>query len=191
MHTTSPAPTSGVESCCECPVDGFNPSSLPSLYLSIIVLFLLPIPSPNVGGAVNDGGRKAKCAGGGSGCSCVVWRGRSGVRIASAIVLPPCDSPASLGEGGGVSGINCKLSSSSTAPCALSLARSARSASSAPVRPRASALPWLFRCTTRRLGQGQDVEESLEWAGQISRRGGGGACRQCRIAGATRVPPPV
>jgi hypothetical protein len=42
---------------CECPIDGTFPRFLPSLYLSVILLFLLPKLLPNVGGAVDDGSR--------------------------------------------------------------------------------------------------------------------------------------
>jgi hypothetical protein len=58
----------------------------------VILLFLLPGLSPNVGGAVNDGGR-GKGAWGANGA-----RGRSGVLISRpiVIVLPPCDSPVGI-----------------------------------------------------------------------------------------------
>ena len=105
--------------------------------------------SPNIGGAVHGGGRKE---GGGIGglLSGATLRGRSGVkRITSVIEVLPCDSPAIVGERGGVSGTICKPSSSSAALWVLSLATITYLASSAPVRPRASALPWLLRCTTR------------------------------------------
>jgi hypothetical protein len=50
---------------------------------------------PSVGGAVDDGGRKEGAVGGG------YCRGAEGPcvdRITSVIMLPPYDSPASLGE---------------------------------------------------------------------------------------------
>ena len=58
----------------------------------MILLFLLPGLSPNVGGAVSDGGR-GKGAWGANGA-----RGRSGVLISRpiVIVLPPCDSPVGI-----------------------------------------------------------------------------------------------
>jgi hypothetical protein len=57
----------------------------------MIVLFLLPRLSPNVGGAVDASGRGEGARGGG-----VAARGRSGVLIGRSmmVVVPPCDSPA-------------------------------------------------------------------------------------------------
>ena len=100
IEPTSPPPTSVVLSLARsAQSNGFDLSSLPSLYFSVIVLFLLPIAPPSVGGAVDGGGRK-EGAGAGAGEG-EFWRGAEGPcgdRITSVIVLPPCDSPASLGE---------------------------------------------------------------------------------------------
>jgi hypothetical protein len=113
------------------------------------------VASPSTGGAVDGSGRKE---GGGGLLGGATLEGRSGVeRITSVIKVPSYDSPATLG---GVLGAICKPSSSSSskaARSALSLATIACSASSAPVRPRASALPWLLRCTTRLLGAGSGL----------------------------------
>jgi hypothetical protein len=108
------------------------------------------VASPSAGDAVDSDGRKERGGGGGGGgggglLGGATLQGRSGVkRIASVIEVPPYDSPATLG---GVLGVICK-------PSSFSLATIACSASSAPVRPRASALPWLLRCITRLLNAG-------------------------------------
>ena len=86
-------------------------------------------------------------------------KGRRGLPKANVIVVPPWLSPSRLGTApGGVSGINLTPSSSLgvaglvfpllEACSAFSLAARARSASSDPVSPLASARPCVFACTT-------------------------------------------
>lgn len=72
-------------------MEGRSPFSLPSLYFSVVLLFLLPRLSPITGGAVDDGGRGEGPRGRGGA------RGRSGVLIGRliAVVLPLCESPGS------------------------------------------------------------------------------------------------
>jgi hypothetical protein len=73
------------------------------------------VASPNTEGAV-DGGDRKKGGGIGGFLGGATLRGRSGVkRIASVIEMPSYDSPAIIGEQGGVSGIIYKPSSSSAA----------------------------------------------------------------------------
>ena len=96
-------------------------------------------------------------------------KGRRGLPKANVMVVPPWLSPSRLGTApGGVSGINLTPSSSPgvaglvfpllEACSAFSLAARARSASSGPVSPLASARPCVFACTTYfRFGTGSGL----------------------------------